>query len=63
MTQMPLGKLILLSTQGVEHITGKQTSAGVAFVMTAFLGIVGILWLQSKFNALSAPTAAPAPAA
>ena len=40
-------------SQGVELVTNKGMSAGVAFILIFFLAVIGMAIIQSKFNALS----------
>ncbi len=43
-------------SEGVELVTNKDMSAGVAFILLFLLGIIGPAIIQSKFNSLPAGT-------
>ncbi len=45
--------------EGVEHVTGGQTSGVLAFVILFLLGIIGMAIIQSEFNKVGATVAAP----
>ena len=40
-------------SQGVELVTNKEMSAGVAFILIFLLSVIGMAIIQSKFNAVS----------
>jgi hypothetical protein len=40
-------------SEGVESVTSKEMSAGLAFVLIFLLGVIGMAIVQSKFNAVS----------
>jgi len=40
-------------SEGVEVVTSKQMSAGVAFVLQFFLGVIGMAIIQDKLNKVS----------
>lgn len=46
-------------SEGVEHVTKKETSAVMAFVLLFLLGSIGGAILQDGFNKLGVKTATP----
>ena len=40
-------------SQGVELVTNREMSVGVAFVLILLLSVIGIAIVQSKFNTVS----------